>query len=663
MLAHEPAPQSQLKPVAGMLARERGRAAGPPPLAARVLVFFCLLGVVLVYALRGGSYDTVVFEEQALVIWFVLGLGVALGLLPRRRPHRLTLVVLGALTAYTVWTALSLAWTQSSELTMAELARALGFLGLVALLAFALDRATWRAAATGVAAGALLVCGLAVASRLVPSLFPSNRIVAVFHIDRLSYPFGYWNAVAAWGAMSVALGLAWSAHDQWRTRRSIVLALVPVAGTMVYLSYSRAGIGGLALAVIVSIAFTRNRLTAIAHALVAAAGTGLAILAVRSQPEIAHATGHKGAGAVFGALALGALLCAVTAWTTKTLRVDRLRLPRRSVRPLAALCAVVVLVPAVALGPHLVKRAWRSFKHQGTTTTLVAADPAARLGSLSSTRYQIWRSALHDFNAHPVGGTGAGTFEFWWNQHATEPEFVRDAHNIWLENMTELGIVGLLLIVAVAISAITLCLAVLRRAKRNVTAGLSAALLSVFAVYLLHATVDWMWEVTGVTALALAGVAVLTARLSAERLRLRWPLRVALTGAAVIACLAVLPSLLSTAEIRSSQSAERGGNASLALAWANNAVNAAPWSASAHEQRSLVLESAGAFDRAAKDEHTAASDEPLNFAHWLILARIETERSRLPAAAHDYKRAQRLRPLASVFAFAPFFKYPGAPLP
>src|ERR1700730_13545105 len=44
------------------------------------------LAWVLLYALRGGSYDVVVFEEYGLVIWWALALGIALGLLPRTRP-------------------------------------------------------------------------------------------------------------------------------------------------------------------------------------------------------------------------------------------------------------------------------------------------------------------------------------------------------------------------------------------------------------------------------------------------------------------------------------------------------------------------------------------------------------------------------------------------
>jgi hypothetical protein len=268
------------------------------------------------------------------------------------------------------------------------------------------------------------------------------------------------------------------------------------------------------------------------------------------------------------------------------------------------------------------------------------------------------RVAISSFDAHPLGGTGAGTFEFTWNQQGTEPEFVRDTHNIWLENMAELGIFGLALIVTVSVAAIALGLSVRRRARRSMTAGLSAALLSVFVVYLLHATVDWMWEVTGVTVLALAGVGILAARLDGDRLTLRWHVRLGLVLVAVVACLMQVPGLLSTTEIRRSQAAERAGNAGLALAWANNAVSAEPWSASAYEQRGLVLESAGELTKAAQDLHRAISHESMNFTHWLILARIETERGLLGPALNDYRRAQQLRPFASVFAFAPFFKYP-----
>jgi hypothetical protein len=650
MLTNQPNATTQLGSRGRALARARRRF---NPVA--VLVFLALAGIAVIYALRsGGSYDLVAYEENGLVIWWVLAIAFALGLLPRTRPSRATLIFIGALAAYAAWTALSLTWTDSSELTTAELARALDYLGLGVLLAFGLDRDTWRPAAAGLAFGALLVCVVAVGSRLDPSVFGADRLASSLHIDRLSRPFGYWNTVAAWGAMCLAIAVTWSAHDRSRIRRAVALALTPVAGLTIYLTYSRAGAAGAALALIATLLCSRNRLTALLHALAAAAGTGAVILVVRGNSEIARATGTRGATAVFVALLLAALGCAAAALLTRAIHTDHLRLPRQAVRPVAVLGAIAVLVPAAVAGPHLVSTAWHSFTKGPQVSNTV--DPASRLTTLSGSRYPLWQSAIKAFDAHPVGGTGAGTLIFWWNQHATNGEFIRDAHNIWLENMAELGFPGLLLIVAVAVSAIALGIVALRRTHRPASAGAAAAFLAAFIVYLLHSTVDWTWESTAVTVLAIGGVAILAARLGRRGLRLRLPSRAVLALLATVAGIVQLPGILSTIELRRSQSAERRGNASLALGAAQNAVTAQPWSASAYEQRGLVYESVGQLQRAADDLHRAIVHEPDNYSHWLILSRIETEQGQLTAAVQAFERAHQLRPMASVFALAPYFK-------
>jgi O-antigen ligase len=85
------------------------------------------------------------------------------------------------------------------------------------------------------------------------------------------------------------------------------------------------------------------------------------------------------------------------------------------------------------------------------------------------------------------------------------PEAVRDAHSLELELAAELGIVGLLafglMIGGVAGSA--------RQALRRgqpIAAGASAAAL----VWVLHASIDWDWQLPAVTlpVIALAGALV-----------------------------------------------------------------------------------------------------------------------------------------------------------
>jgi hypothetical protein len=620
-----------------------------------VLAFVAAAALILIYALRGGgSYDLVTFEEQGLVVWWVLAVGVALGLLPRRRPSRTTLILLGALAAYAAWTALSLLWTQSSELTTEELARSLDYLGLVALIVSLLDRDIWRNAVAGLVFGALFVCVVAVGSRLAPSVFGVDHVDQTLHLDRLAYPFGYWNAVAAWGAMCMALGLTWSVHDSSRVRRAVALGLVPVAATMTYLSYSRAGVGGTAAAVIAAILLSRSRVTAVIHAAVAAAGSAAAILAVRGASQIAHATGTRGAGSVFAALLLAGGACALTALLTKQFRVEKWGPPRRLRRPLTIATALLVVAAAAAAGPMLGSRAWRSFKRPAVAAP--SANPAARLSTLSSNRYIVWKSAIKAFDAHPAGGTGAGTFEFWWNEHGSTGEFIRDAHNVWIENMVELGLPGLLLIVAVVAAAIAAGVVARFRSRRASSAGAAAAVFAAFIVYVLHASVDWMWESTAVTVLALGGIAMLSGRLSGARIRVRVPVRVALVAVAAAGALLQLPGLQSTLDVRSSQAAVRAGNGALALARARDAVSAEPWSATAHEQEALVLEASGNLGQAQHQESLAISHEPMNYAHWLIRSRIDTELGQLNAAVSDYGRAHELRPHAVVFALAPDFK-------
>jgi hypothetical protein len=591
---------------------------------------------------------------MGLLVWGVLAVGFAMGVLPRARPSRSVLLLLAALASYAAWNAISLFWTQSKELTTEELARSLDYLGLAALATALLDRASWRAAAGGLGLGAMLVCVIALGSRLDPSVFGTDRVDLFLRSDRLSRPFGYWNAVGAWGTMCTALGLVWSAHDPSRARRALSLGLVPVAVTMTYLTYSRAAVFGGALAVVAGIALSRNRITALCHTAVAAGGATLAILAVRGSPQIAHATGTRGAGKVFGVLVVAVVVSAAAAVVTRWAGVDSLRIPAVLRRPLVAVGALAVLVSAATVGPRLASHAWHSFTRM--TPVRATVDPAGRLANLSGTRYPYWKSAIAAFDAHPADGTGAGTFEFWWNQHGTTGDFVQDTHNIWLENMAELGVPGLLLIIAVAVAAIGVAVTARIRARRDITAGVTAAFLAVTLVYLLHASVDWMWESTAVTVFALGGVAAVGVRLSRGRLRLGIAARAVLVAGAAAAAIVQLPGMFSTTDLRNSQATERAGNSQVALAQARDAVSAEPWSASAYEQEALVLEAGGRLHKAKHQESLAISYEPTNYAHWLVRSRIETELGQLNAAVGDYGRAVQLRPHALVFALGPYFR-------
>jgi tetratricopeptide (TPR) repeat protein len=619
--------------------------------ASKSAAFLLAAGLVIAYALPGGSYDIVVRQEYGLVLWWVIAIGVAIGLLPRSRPALPVWLLIGALTAYAGWTALSLTWTVSSERTFAEVARVMDYLGVVVLASFVLDRRTWKAAAAGLGVGAMAVCVLALGSRLWPSAFPIDWAARTFRADRLDYPFGYWNAVGAWGAMAAALALAWSAHDPLRTRRSLALGLVPVAATVTYLTYSRAAVAAVVLAVVAVLALSRNRITVLVHTLLAGVGTGIAVLAIRAAPQIAQATGTVGAGSVLAAVVFAFAVCAAGAALTSAVRSDRWRTPRRTARSLAAVLCAAVLILAAAFGPHLASKAWDSFRNTGVNNA--SAPTTQRLTNLSGTRYNLWAVALDAFRAKPATGSGAGTYQFYWDQHQRDSESVRNAHSLWLENMAELGLPGLVLIIAVALAALGVAFTARRRSRRSASAGACTALLCVMVVYLLSASVDWMWQSTAVTVFALGATGIAGARMSGGRKPMRWPARVALVLFAAGASFVQIPGLLATAEIRRSQAAERAGHPAQALAWADEAAGAEPWSASAYEQRALVLEAGGRLRAAVSDETRAQGEEPTNYVHPLILARLETELGHYRLALRDYRRARQLGRLATVFTLPP----------
>ena len=50
--------------------------------------------------------------------------------------------------------------------------------------------------------------------------------------------------------------------------------------------------------------------------------------------------------------------------------------------------------------------------------------------------------------SHEVLGSGAGTYEQYYLQHRTSGLKVRNAHNLYLETLADLGPVGLLLLIA-----------------------------------------------------------------------------------------------------------------------------------------------------------------------------------------------------------------------
>jgi O-antigen ligase len=160
---------------------------------------------------------------------------------------------------------------------------------------------------------------------------------------------------------------------------------------------------------------------------------------------------------------------------------------------IATALVVIGLALAIVVGAH---------ETSGSAQQL--SGGASRLVSLRSNRYDYWHVALRAFALEPLHGVGAGNWQVYWLRWRTVQEFAADAHSLPLQTLAELGIVGVLALLAFLGG-------LLRAAWRAVShpsapAGAIAAMIA----YLAHAPLDWDWEMPAVTlvALVLAGLVV-----------------------------------------------------------------------------------------------------------------------------------------------------------
>jgi hypothetical protein len=614
----------------------------------RAAVFGTALGAgLLVVALRGGSYDEVARGETFVSVWWVVALALGFGLVPLSRWSPGVRGAVAALAGLAAWTALGLLWTDSAERTAAEATRVLGYAGVVMLVAWSFrdrDRPLVAGILTAVGGAA---CVLALVSRLMPAVLSSALGRSGYAASRLDYPFNYWNSLGCWAAMTLALALAASVHAASRWMRGAAIATASIAPVVAYLTYSRTALVGVVVSSLLVVALSSRRWLAAVNAVIAAAAASVIVLAIRAEPEIARGTGTAGRSTVLLAIAAAVALAVLAVTVGSRDRLARQRVPRplwwRRILPGLAAGLVVL---GILFGPALAAGAWDSFK--GAETPL-GADPAQRLTSLGGTRSAQWAVALSIFEDHPLHGIGAGTFEFAWNQDPRRTGHVVDAHSLYLESLAELGWPGAIL-VAVALGALLLAgLRTALRAADGPARGAAAGCAAAFAVFCLTAGVDWMWESTGVTVMALALGTLAAAGPAVATDRLRWPLRVGAAALAALVVLVQLPALVAGLQVRTSQESAGRGRLADAVVQASSAARTEPWGAAGQLQLALALERIGRLGEAAAAARRAVANEPANWELWLVAGRIDAERGRIGPALKAVARSRTLNPRSPLF--------------
>jgi O-antigen ligase len=480
--------------------------------------------------------------------------------------------------AYVSWSAASAAWTLSVPRTMFEIERDLVYASVVAV-ALLLPRPDLWHAVYGVVAGLVALLAGAVAVYLA-----SAPVFDATQGYLLSRPLGYANALGVLAVLALPPTLAQAA-----TRRSASAAAVVLLAVL-FLTHNRSAALGLALALVVWVGRTEEPGAAAATLFavaVPACGTCLVI-------------GLLGVDTRAHRLLDGAAIAAAAAIAPFV--------PRPLPSAVVARRATLAALPAVALG---------------------AVFAATKLGD----RVYYWRAAWHAFRMHALAGSGAGTFDVEWFRYREVARTVRDAHNLYLTTLAELGIVGLVLLLALLATPLV-C------ARRTRDTRLAPFLAS-YCAFLVHAVFEWDWKFPLVTGVALVMGVVLVASTGATPVQFGRGARTAAVGIAVVAGAFALVTLAGNSRVATAEHRLAAGDAVGAAAAAEQARRYLPWSS----EPWIVLADAegrsGDIAAARVALRAAAQRDTHDWGVWVRVAASEHG----PARATAIRRAFALNPL------------------
>jgi O-antigen ligase len=612
---------------------------------------------VFAIGVAGGGYGPDARAIAAVAVWLgVLGL---IGLSPRRSMPvgRRVLLTGGLLTAFAVFTGLSALWADSAERAVAELGRVTLYVGVFVLAALAVRGRGIRGLADGLAIGIAGIAVLALIGRYFPSALPDERVGRLLPGEvRLSYPIGYWNGLGMLTALALPLLVSAAAADRPRWARGLAVAPLPALATVVYLTSSRGAVIVALVGLIALLALSARRVAVLLAALIGLAGGAAGILIAHARPELIDSSLHSAKAFSQGrdAALLTLLACVVTGLLGMALPrpcASQMRMTR-GVR-VAAVALVLVLIGGGALAADPVRR-FDDFKRSPARFEHVSNGYVdAHLSNAGATgRWQFWTAAVDEWRTEPLAGRGAGTYQAWWAQHGQLAFFVRNAHSLYLETLGDLGVVGLVLLLAAFAAGVAAGARHLGRRDARERERL-AALLAAFIAFAVGAAIDWIWQlpVIGIVAMcclgALAGSGGDAVPAPVRARGRRAPLLAALgvLGACAVLAAQILP-WLSVRELRSSYGAVRRGDLRAAIADAGHARALAPWSSSPYTQLALLAERAGDLADGRRLIAQAIDRDQTDWTLHVAAARLAVKAQDVPAGRAELRTARKLNPHA-----------------
>jgi O-Antigen ligase len=472
-------------------------------------LFFCtgLVGAATLAALVFGGASGVsgiVRVGGPAVVLLALAVALfALGRLPLPALGREGWALVAVLLLLTAWSGVSIVWSIVPDRSWDVFNKTFvfaAFLGLGIVLAGVARDAAARVGALVLALGISAVFVWALLAKAIPALDAGGDRVA-----RLRVPIDYWNALALLADAGLGLAL-WVGVGRGRPALRVAGALLAYASTLaLLLTLSRAGLAAGFVVVLLSLALSQQRVGAgvllVAGAVPAAAVGGWAFTRPALVEDGAPHADRVSDGAIFAVLAvLGALVVVAAALMSRRLRVAERdwRLPGSRPKVGAGIAA------AVAAGALVV--AVVSSRHDISGSCSQVVNQPSRITSLNTNNRWCWWTEAWKVFVHKVPlGAGAGSFEVARKRYRKNAGSVVEPHSVPMQELSDGGVVGLLLFLALVGAGGLVCVrAVLRIEGPERAAGI--ALVTLPAAYLVHALVDYDWDfiaVTGPTMLAL----------------------------------------------------------------------------------------------------------------------------------------------------------------
>jgi O-antigen ligase len=487
--------------------------------ALRCLPVVFVLAALVALSFRSGGY---IFPRTATVVFILVPLAAVWVWLA---PRRLTLgppafVVLAAFAAFTAWTGLSIAWSVGPDLSwLAFDVTALYLLVAVVVTATPAGPAQLRLAGYGFVGAMVPVAVYAFLGKVLPEVVTHAHLYA-----RLSAPLGYWNVLAIMLVMAIVPALEGASRRSlpFAFRGACAGALALFAFTL-FFAFSRGGTLALALALVVYFVLTNERLQGALSLVLTAVPVAAVLYHGRHLDTLFNATTsdalRTAQGHLFGRWALAAICLAIVAQVIVALVGRHVSLGGRS-RQVVGAVALAVALAVVGVGglafasryggvAGVVHKVAHQFTSSDSSANPHTSDAGRLLALGSNGRIPMAREGVKGFRQHPLAGSGAGTFRFTNYLYRPNASFVvKNAHNQWINVLSELGLVGLVLFALAIGGLVFAALRPVGGAARDLDRGLLAALQAAIVAFVFHMTIDWDWDMAAaaVAFLLLTGV-------------------------------------------------------------------------------------------------------------------------------------------------------------